>query len=328
MYDGGPATLLPSLPPILYPLSPALMPELPDITAYLTALTPRVLNQPLEHLRIASPLLLRTAIPPITSIEGQPIRALRRIGKRIVFAFDDDLFLVLHLMIAGRLHWRDLVPNKPRPTLGGRNNLAAFDFPNGTLTLTEAGTKRRASLHLVRGESALADLDPGGLDPLALTPEAFQQTLTAENRTLKRALTDPRILSGIGNAYSDEILHAAQLSPLAQTRKLTPEEFQRLYTAIQTTLETWVARFNTEAQIKFPEKVTAFRPDMAAHGRFNLPCPRCGSPIQRIRYADNETNYCPTCQTAGKVLADRSLSRLLGSDWPRTLDELEALRKK
>jgi formamidopyrimidine-DNA glycosylase len=303
------------------------MPELPDITAYLTALTPRVLNQPLDHLRIASPLLLRTAVPPITSIEGQPIRALRRIGKRIVFAFDDELFLVLHLMIAGRLHWRPL-DNKPRPTLGGRNNLAAFDFPNGTLTLTEAGTKRRASLHLVRGESALADLDPGGLDPLALTPEAFQQTLTAENRTLKRALTDPRILSGIGNAYSDEILHAAQLSPLAQTRKLTPEEFQRLYTATRDTLETWVARFNAEAQIKFPEKVTAFRPEMAAHGRFNLPCPRCGSPIQRIRYADNETNYCPTCQTNGKVLADRSLSRLLGSDWPRTLDELEALRKK
>jgi len=303
------------------------MPELPDITAYLTALTPRVLNQPLEHLRIASPLLLRTAIPPITSIEGQPIRALRRIGKRIVFAFDDELFLVLHLMIAGRLHWRPL-DNKPRPTLGGRNNLAAFDFPNGTLTLTEAGTKRRASLHLVRGEAALADLDPGGLDPLALTLEAFQQTLTTENRTLKRALTDPRILSGIGNAYSDEILHAAQLSPLAQTRKLTPEEFQRLYTATRDTLNEWVARFNAEAQIKFPEKVTAFRPEMAAHGRFNLPCPRCGSPIQRIRYADNETNYCPTCQTAGKVLADRSLSRLLGSDWPRTLDELEALRKK
>jgi len=303
------------------------MPELPDITAYLTALAPRVLNQPLEQLRIASPLLLRTAIPPITSIEGQTIRALRRIGKRIVFAFDDDLFLVLHLMIAGRLHWRPL-DNKPRPTLGGRNNLAAFDFPNGTLTLTEAGTKRRASLHLVRGEAALADLDPGGLDPLALTLEAFQQTLTTENRTLKRALTDPRILSGIGNAYSDEILHAAQLSPLAQTRKLTPEEFQRLYTATRDTLNEWVARFNAEAQIKFPEKVTAFRPEMAAHGRFNLPCPRCGSPIQRIRYADNETNYCPTCQTAGKVLADRSLSRLLGSDWPRTLDELEALRKK
>jgi formamidopyrimidine-DNA glycosylase len=312
----------------------SVMPELPDITAYLTALAPRVLNQPLEHLRIASPLLLRTAIPPITSVEGQPIRALRRIGKRIVFAFSDPstlgpepLFLVLHLMIAGRLHWRPL-DNKPRPTLGGRNNLAAFDFPNGTLTLTEAGTKRRASLHLVRGESALADLDPGGLDPLALTLEAFQKTLTAENRTLKRALTDPRILSGIGNAYSDEILHAAQLSPLAQTRKLTPEEFQRLYTATRNTLELWVARFNAEAQIKFPEKVTAFRPEMAAHGRFNLPCPRCGSPIQRIRYADNETNYCPTCQTNGKVLADRSLSRLLGSDWPRTLDELEALRKK
>jgi formamidopyrimidine-DNA glycosylase len=304
------------------------MPELPDITAYLTALESRVLGQPLEHLRIASPLLLRTAVPPITSIEGQPVRALRRIGKRIVFCFDDDLFLVLHLMIAGRLHWRDLDLKKGRPTLGGRSNLAAFDFPNGTLTLTEAGTKRRASLHLVRGEAALTDLDPGGLDPLALTPEAFQQTLTTENRTLKRALTDPRILSGIGNAYSDEILHAAQLSPLAQTRKLTPEEFQRLYTATRETLETWVARFNAEAQIKFPEKVTAFRPDMAAHGRYLQPCPRCGSPIQRIRYADNETNYCPTCQTSGKVLADRSLSRLLGSDWPRTLDELEALRKK
>jgi formamidopyrimidine-DNA glycosylase len=230
-------------------------------------------------------------------------------------------------MIAGRLHWRPL-DNKPRPTLGGRNNLAAFDFPNGTLTLTEAGTKRRASLHLVRGESALADLDPGGLDPLNLTPEEFAATLKTENRTLKRALTDPRILSGIGNAYSDEILHAAQLSPLAQTRKLTPEEFQRLFTATVTTLETWVARFNAEAEKSFPEKVTAFRPDMAAHGRYLQPCPRCGSPIQRIRYADNETNYCPLCQTNGKVLADRSLSRLLGSDWPRTLDELEALRKK
>jgi formamidopyrimidine-DNA glycosylase len=315
------------------------MPELPDITAYLTALAPRILNQPLEHLRIASPLLLRTAIPPITSIEGQPIRSLRRIGKRIVFAFDaplagpstldpEPLFLVLHLMIAGRLQWRPLDPNKPRPILGGRNNLAAFDFPNGTLTLTEAGTKRRASLHLVRGEAALNDLDPGGLDPLNLTPDEFTTALTTENRTLKRALTDPRILSGIGNAYSDEILHAAQLSPLAQTRKLTPEEFQRLYTATRSTLELWIARFNAEAQTKFPEKVTAFRPEMAAHGRFNLPCPRCGDPIQRIRYADNETNYCPTCQTGGKVLADRSLSRLLGSDWPRTLDELEALRKK
>ena len=304
------------------------MPELPDITAYLTALEPRVVGQPLEHLRIASPLLLRTAVPRIETIEGRTVRSLRRIGKRIVFCFDDDLFLVLHLMIAGRLHWRDLKPNAERPKLGGRNNLAAFDFPHGSLTLTEAGTKRRASLHLVRGEQALTDLDPGGIDVLSASPEQFQQALTTENRTLKRALTDPRILSGIGNAYSDEILHAAQLSPLTLTRKLTPEEFARLYTATLNTLRTWIARFNAEALKAFPEKVTAFRPEMAAHGRYLQPCPRCGSPIQRIRYADNETNYCPVCQTGGKVLADRSLSRLLGADWPRTLDELEALRKK
>ena len=304
------------------------MPELPDITAYLTALEPRVVGQPLEHLRIASPLLLRTAVPRIETIEGRTVRSLRRIGKRIVFCFDDDLFLVLHLMIAGRLHWRDLKPNAERPKLGGRNNLAAFDFPHGSLTLTEAGTKRRASLHLVRGEQALADLNPGGIDVLSASPEQFQQALTTENRTLKRALTDPRILSGIGNAYSDEILHAAQLSPLTLTRKLTPEEFARLYTATLNTLRTWIARFNAEALKAFPEKVTAFRPEMAAHGRYLQPCPRCGSPIQRIRYADNETNYCPVCQTGGKVLADRSLSRLLGADWPRTLDELEALRNK
>ena len=304
------------------------MPELPDITAYLTALEPRVVGQPLEHLRIASPLLLRTAVPRIETIEGRTVRSLRRIGKRIVFCFDDDLFLVLHLMIAGRLHWRDLKPNAERPKLGGRNNLAAFDFPHGSLTLTEAGTKRRASLHLVRGEQALADLNPGGIDVLSASPEQFQQALTTENRTLKRALTDPRILSGIGNAYSDEILHAAQLSPLTLTRKLAPDEFARLYTATLNTLRTWIARFNAEALKAFPEKVTAFRPEMAAHGRYLQPCPRCGSPIQRIRYADNETNYCPVCQTGGKVLADRSLSRLLGSDWPRTLDELEALRKK
>jgi formamidopyrimidine-DNA glycosylase len=304
------------------------MPELPDITAYITALTPRVVGQTIEHLRIASPLLLRTAVPRIDTVEGQTIRALRRIGKRIVFCFDEDLFLVLHLMIAGRLHWRELDAKKGRPTLGGRNNLAAFDFPNGTLTLTEAGTKRRASLHLVQGEAALAELDPGGADILTLTPESFQQALISENRTLKRALTDPRVFSGIGNAYSDEILHAAQLSPIAQTRKLTFAELDRLYTATRSTLETWIDRFNAEAAVKFPEKVTAFRPEMAVHGRFSLPCPRCGAPIQRIRYADNETNYCPVCQTGGKVLADRSLSRLLGSDWPRTLDELEALRKK
>jgi len=310
------------------------MPELPDITAYLTALTPRVVGQRLEHLRIASPLLLRTAVPRIDSIEGLTVLSLRRIGKRIVFVFDpppsepsapdpEPLFLVLHLMIAGRLHWRAVGAK-----LGGRNNLAAFDFPNGSLVLTEAGTKRRASLHLVQGEAALEALDPGGLDIFSLTPEAFQRALTQENRTLKRALTDPRILSGIGNAYSDEILHAARLSPIAQTGKLSTDEWQRLYLATRETLETWVVRFNAEAEKSFPEKVTAFRPDMAVHGRFNQPCPRCGAPIQRIRYADNETNYCPVCQTDGKVLADRSLSRLLGKDWPRTLDELEALKKK
>ena len=304
------------------------MPELPDITAYLTALKSRVIGEPLEQLRIASPLLLRTAVPRIESVEGRTVRSLRRIGKRIVFVFDDDLFLVLHLMIAGRLHWRDLKPNADRPKLGGRNNLAAFDFPHGSLTLTEAGTKRRASLHLVQGEQALAALDPGGIDVLTASPEQFQQALTAENRTLKRALTDPRILSGIGNAYSDEILHAAQLSPLTLTRKLTPDDFARLYAATLATLQTWIARFQAEAATSFPEKVTAFRPEMAAHGRYLQPCPRCGAPIQRIRYADNETNYCPVCQTGGKVLADRSLSRLLGSDWPRTLDELEALHKK
>ncbi|HZQ45048.1 MAG TPA: DNA-formamidopyrimidine glycosylase family protein [Acidobacteriaceae bacterium] len=308
------------------------MPELPDITAYLTALALRVIGQPLEQLRIASPLLLRTAVPPIQSVEGKTVRGLRRLGKRIVFVFDpansseENLFLVLHLMIAGRLHWRELTG--ARPKLGGRNNLASFDFPSGSLVLTEAGAKRRASLHLVQGEAALAALDPGGLDIFSLSLEAFRAALTAENHTLKRALTDPRVLSGIGNAYSDEILWAAQLSPLAQTQKLTPDAWQRLYTATRATLESWIARFNAEAQKKFPEKVTAFRPEMAVHGRYNLPCPRCGTPVQRIRYADNETNYCPACQTSGRVLADRSLSRLLGSDWPRTLDELEALKRK
>ena len=308
------------------------MPELPDITAYLTALTPRIVGQPLEQLRIASPLLLRTAVPPIQSIEGKTVRGLRRLGKRIVFVFDSDesgepLFLVLHLMIAGRLHWRELKAGA-RPKLGGRNNLASFDFPNGSLVLTEAGAKRRASLHLVRGEAALAALDPGGLDIFSLSLNDFRNALSAENHTLKRALTDPRVLSGIGNAYSDEILWAAKLSPLAQTQKLTPDEWQRLYTATRETLQTWIDRFNAEAATAFPEKVTAFRPEMAVHGRFNQPCVVCGSPIQRIRFADNETNYCPTCQTDGKVLADRSLSRLLGKDWPRTLDELEALKKK
>jgi len=316
------------------------MPELPDITAYLTALAPRVISQPLESLRIASPFLLRTVDPPLTAFEGKPVHALRRIGKRIVFEFEGDLssgpwtlnpdplFLVLHLMIAGRLHWHALTAKKPRPKVATKGNLAAFDFPHGTLTLTEAGSKRRASLYAVRGEAALHDLDPGGLDVFALSLDGFRAALTQENRTLKRALTDPRVLSGIGNAYSDEILWAAQLSPLLQTRKLSDEQWQRLYDATRETLTIWIARFNEEARKRFPEKVTAFRPDMAVHGRHNLPCPRCGSPVQRIRYADNETNYCPSCQTEGKVLADRSLSRLLGSDWPRTLDELEALRRK
>jgi formamidopyrimidine-DNA glycosylase len=316
------------------------MPELPDITAYLTALAPRVVGQPLEQLRIASPLLLRTAVPPIQTIEGKIVHSLRRLGKRIVFVFEPDgrneanpkeiqepLFLVLHLMIAGRLHWRELKAGA-RPKLGGRNNLASFDFPNGSLVLTEAGAKRRASLHLVRGEAALAALDPGGLDIFSLSLDDFRTALSAENHTLKRALTDPRVLSGIGNAYSDEILWAAKLSPLAQTQKLTPDEWQRLYTATRDTLQLWIDRFNSEAEKSFPEKVTAFRPEMAVHGRYNLPCPRCGTPVQRIRYADNETNYCPTCQINGRVLADRSLSRLLGSDWPRTLDELEALKRK
>ena len=307
------------------------MPELPDITAYLTALEPRVVGQPLEVLRIASPLLLRTAVPPIQSVEGKTVRSLRRIGKRIVFVFDgtpEPLFLVLHLMIAGRLHWRDLKPGATRSSLGGRQNLASFDFPHGSLVLTEAGTKRRASLHLVQGEAALAELDPGGLDIFSLTLDSFRNALRQENRTLKRALTDPRVLSGIGNAYSDEILWAAQLSPLAQTQKLSDEDWQRLFPATLDTLRIWTDRFNAEARQKFPEKVTAFRPEMAVHGRYQLPCPRCGSPVQRIRYADNETNYCPTCQTGGKLHADRGLSRLLGSDWPRTLDELETLKRK
>jgi formamidopyrimidine-DNA glycosylase len=304
------------------------MPELPDIAAYLSALEPRIVGQPLTHLRIASPFLLRTVQPRIEEIENYAVVALHRIGKRIVFEFDNGLWLVLHLMIAGRLHWRPVGAK-----LGGRNNLAAFDFPNGSLVVTEAGSKRRASLHLFANEAAAKEIDPGGLDLFAngvFTTDlaAFRTALTTENRTLKRALTDPRILSGIGNAYSDEILHAARLSPILQTHKLTEEQWQRLYLATGDTLKLWIDRLNAEAAQAFPEKVTAFRKDMAVHGRFGQPCPSCGAPIQRIRYADNETNYCPQCQTNGKVLADRSLSRLLGSDWPRTLDELEALKKR
>ena len=303
------------------------MPELPDITAYLSALEPRILGQPLTHLRIASPFLLRTVQPRVEEVESHTVRALHRIGKRIVLEFDNGIWMVLHLMIAGRLHWSPL-DKKPRPKLGGRNNLAAFDFPNGSLVLTEAGSKRRASLHLFASQAAVQEIDPGGIDIFSASLEDFRTALTTENRTLKRALTDPRILSGIGNAYSDEILHAAQLSPILQTAKLSPAQSLRLYNATRDIMQLWIARLNAEAAQAFPEKVTAFRKDMAVHGRFGQPCPTCGQPIQRIRYADNETNYCAQCQTDGKVLADRSLSRLLGKDWPRTLDELEALKKR
>jgi len=299
------------------------MPELPDIAAYITALDPLIVAQPVVRVRLASPFLLRTAQPPITSVEGRVVRELRRIGKRIAIGVEGDLWLVLHLMIAGRLHWRP-----PQAKLAGRHSLAAFDFPNGSLVLTEAGTKHRASLHVLVGEEGLRSVDPGGIDIFASDLTSFRDALTFENRTLKRALTDPRLLSGIGNAYSDEILHAAQLSPVTLTHKLEPQEWERLFAAARHTLGVWIGRLRAEAQAGFPEKVTAFRKEMAVHGRYGRPCPRCGEKIQRIRYADNETNYCARCQTGGKVLADRGLSRLLGSDWPRTLDELEALKRR
>src|SRR5436305_12580546 len=299
------------------------MPELPDISAYITALESRILGQSVEHVRLASPFLLRTADPPLASVEGQKVRELRRIGKRIAIGVEDDFWLVLHLMIAGRLHWR-----AAGAKLASRNQLAAFDFPNGSLVLTEAGAKRRASLHVLKGEGSLRDIDPGGIDIFASDLPAFKSALTAENRTLKRALTDPRILSGIGNAYSDEILHAAQLSPVALTQKLTSDESERLFTATREVLSRWIGCLTAQSASAFPEKVTAFRPEMAVHGRYGKPCPRCGETIQRIRYADNETNYCPACQTSGKLLADRSLSRLLKSDWPRTMEELEALKRR
>lgn len=299
------------------------MPELPDIAAYLTALEPRLVGQSLEGVRLASPFVLRTVQPPLASVQGRVVRELRRIGKRIAIGIDGGLWLVLHLMIAGRLHWRP-----PRAKLGGRQSLAAFDFPKGSLVLTEAGAKRRASLHVVSGEKGLQSLDAGGLDVFASDLDSFRAVLTEENRTLKRALTDPRLLSGIGNAYSDEILHAAQLSPIALTHKLKPEEWERLFHATRQTLEFWIDRLRAEAKARFPEKVTAFREGMAVHGRYGEPCPRCGDQVLRIRYADKETNYCARCQTGSKVLADRGLSRLLGSDWPRTLEELEALKRR
>jgi formamidopyrimidine-DNA glycosylase len=299
------------------------MPELPDISAYITALEARIMGQKLERVRLGSVFLLHSVDPPLSAVEGCTVRGLRRIGKRIAIGVDHELWLVLHLMIAGRLHWKS-----PQAKLAGRNALAAFDFENGSLVLTEAGSKRRASLYVVRGEEALQAMDPGGVEIFETDLDGFRVALTAENRTLKRALTDPRLISGVGNAYSDEILHASQLSPVTLTHKLKPGEWERLFAASRDTLRLWMDRLGAEATKNFPEKVTAFRPEMAVHGRFNLPCPRCGEKVQRIRYADNETNYCAQCQTGGKVLADRSLSRLLGSDWPRTLDELEALKKK
>jgi formamidopyrimidine-DNA glycosylase len=299
------------------------VPELPDIAAYISALEARIVGQRLDRVRLGSPFLLRSVKPAIAGVEEQLVRELRRVGKRIAIGLENDLWLVLHLMIAGRLHWRP-----PGAKLAGRRSLAAFDFPEGSLVLTEAGTKHRASLHIVAGEADLDLLDTGGIDVFSSDLDSFRAALTSENRTLKRALTDPRVLSGIGNAYSDEILHAAQLSPIALTHKLEPEEWKRLFVATRNTLDFWVKRLRAEAEAGFPEKVTAFREGMAVHGRYGEPCPRCGDKVLRIRYADKETNYCARCQTGGKVLADRSLSRLLGKDWPRTLEELEALKRR
>lgn len=296
------------------------MPELPDISVYLEALEDRVLGRVLEKVRLENMFLLRTAVPPIAELEGRRVVALRRLGKRVAFGFESGRWLVVHLMIAGRFQWTD-GDTKP----GGRNVLARFSFENGTLTLTEAGTKRRAALHVAADEGAMKAHDPGGIDVLTCSETEFAMVLTRENHTLKRALTDPRAFSGIGNAYSDEILHAAKLSPIAQTQKLSAEQIVRLHRATQDVLRTWTERLRREADGAFPGKVTAFHPEMAVHGKFGKPCPVCGTTVQRIVYAENEVNYCPRCQTDGKVLADRSLSRLLKSDWPRTIEEAEAL---
>ena len=294
------------------------MPELPDIEVYLQALRPRVLGAALRRVQVAGLLLLRTAVPPIQAIEGRKITELRRVGKRIAFGFDNGMWLVFHLMIAGRLHWKDkkVVPD-------GRRTLAAFDFDSGTLTLTEAGSQKRASLHLLDGEAALAKIDPGGMDVLSASRAEFGAVLTSANHTLKRALTDPRLFSGIGNAYSDEILFHAKLSPVLLTQRMDGEQIDRLYASVQQTLKEWTKRLSEGTSDKFPEKVTAFREEMAVHGRYQQPCRRCGTKIQRIRYASNETNYCPQCQTGGKLLAGRALSRLLGKDWPKSLDEMD-----
>ena len=299
------------------------MPELPDIRLYLAALEPRVMGQTLTGVRLLNPFLLRSVAPPLAEVAGRRVVALERIGKRIVLALEGELFLIIHLMIAGRFRW--LRPGGKPP---GKLGLACFDFPAGTLALTEAGSKRRASLHLVAGRDGLAAFHRGGLDLDTATPEAFAQRLRAENHTLKRSLTDPTILDGIGNAYSDEILHAARLSPLRLTRQLDDAECRRLHAACVEVLDTWTRRLQAEAGDAFPERVTAFRPGMAAHGRYGQPCPACGAPIQRIRYAEHETNYCAACQTEGRLLADRALSRLLHDDWPRTLEELEERRRE
>ena len=298
------------------------MPELPDVVVYLECLHPRVVGRRLEKIRLISPFLLRSVDPPPAQFEGKTVRGLRRLGKRIVFALDDEMFLVLHLMIAGRLHWKAQGAKPP-----GRIGLAAFDFANGTLILTEAGTKRRASLHLVRGDDRLAEHRRDGLEVLDADLSAFAHALRRENHTLKRALTDPHLFSGIGNAYSDEILHLARLSPLTWTSRLSDDEIAQLFDATQATLREWIERLRADAGDGFPEKVTAFREGMAVHGRFGQPCPVCGTAVQRIRYAENETNYCPRCQTNGKVLADRSLSRLLKDDWPHSIEELERRRE-
>ncbi|HYR90912.1 MAG TPA: DNA-formamidopyrimidine glycosylase family protein [Terriglobia bacterium] len=294
------------------------MPELPDVLLYIECLKPRIAGQPLERVRLASPFVLRSVSPPISAINGKNIRGLRRLGKQIILEFEDELFLIIHLMIAGRFQWKDKGARIP-----GKLGLAAFDFPTGTLLLTEAGSKKRASLYLVQGETALASFDRGALEVLDSSLADFRSALTKENHTLKRALTDPRLFSGIGNAYSDEILHRARLSPMKLTSKLSAGEISRLHEATRSTLGEWIGRLRDETGAGFPSKVTAFRPEMAVHGRYGEPCPACGSPVQRIVYAENECNYCPTCQTDGRLLADRAMSRLLKQDWPRSLDEWE-----